>query len=62
MSPDINYYYAIVADEKLVDQLLSPSLLRFFRTGGDHHALCIDDDLDNDFEVLYNIAKSLSIQ
>ena len=39
----------IIIDPKLVDQLLSPSLLRFLRTGAD---LSFDDDLDNDFEVL----------
>ena len=39
----------IIIDPKLVDQLLSPSLLRFLRTG---RALSFDDDLDNDFEVL----------
>ena len=41
----------IIIDPKLVDQLLSPSLLRFLRTGADNQALCFDDDLDNDFEV-----------
>ena len=32
--------------------IIAPHLLRFKRTGADHHALSFDDDLDNDFEVL----------
>ena len=54
MSPGI-YIAILYTDPKLVDQLLSPSLLHFLKTGADHHALSIDDDLDNDFEVLFII-------
>ena len=44
----------IYTDPKLVDQLLSPSLLRFLKTGADHYALSFDDDLDNVlFIILY---------
>ena len=48
MNVSWHLYIAIIyTDPKLVDQLLSPSLLRFLKTGADHYALSFDDDLDN---------------
>ena len=41
-------------DPKLVDQLLSPSLLRFLKTGADHYALSFDDNLDNVLFIIYS--------
>ena len=38
---------------KLVDQLLSLSLLRFLKTGADHHALSFDDDLGTFHHFVY---------
>ena len=36
----------LIADQNMIDQLLSPSLLRFYRTGAERHQLSPDDDED----------------
>ena len=43
-------------DEHIIGQLLSPSLLRFWRTGADRHQLSIDDDDDIEVCVLLLLA------
>ena len=43
-------------DEYIIGQLLSPSLLRFWRTGADRHQLSIDDHDDIEVCVLLLLA------
>ena len=41
-----------IADENIIDQIFSPSLLRFWRTGADRRQLSIEDD--DDIEVRFS--------
>ena len=42
----------LIADQNMIDQLLSPSLLRFYRTGAERHQLSLDEEEDIEVSLL----------
>ena len=42
----------LFADQNMIDQLLSPSLLHFYRTGAERHQLSPDDEEDIEVSLL----------
>ena len=47
--------YILYIDEKIIDQLLSPDVLRFWRTGAELH--CIQPEEEDDFDVAAGVKK-----